>query len=79
MIYADFTILQKGCGDVEFWKCFLKTFCGNIVTTFLKLSWNMLQQQKCTNIFTTFPQRCGSVTATTCTHVYMVSWVTLRP
>ena len=33
-------------------KCFLTTFCGNIVATFLKLSWNMLQQLN----LTTFSQ-----------------------
>ena len=26
------------------WRCFHTTFCGNIVATLLKLSWNMLQQ-----------------------------------
>ena len=78
MIYADFTILQKGChasvniitlNDV--YECchtvvemFSYNVCSNIMATFLKLSWNMLQQHKCANVFTTFPQRCGSVAAT---------------
>ena len=28
---------------IMLWRCFL-TFCGNVVATLLKLSWNMLQQ-----------------------------------
>ena len=58
IIYADFPILQKGCHNIVnivtflrcrnvaimLWRCFITTFCGNIVATFLKLSWNMLQQ-----------------------------------
>ena len=63
MIYADFTILQKGVHDIvniialkyeyecchNVVGCLLTTFCGNIVATYLKLSRNMLQQQKCAN------------------------------
>ena len=42
------------------WRCFHTTFCGNIVATLLKLSWNMLQQLH----VPTFPQRCDNVFAT---------------
>ena len=49
---------------IMLWRCFLTTLWGNIVITVWKLSWNMLQQQQCANVFTTFPQRCGNVSAT---------------
>ena len=39
------------------WRCFHTTFCGNIVSTLLKLSWYMLQQLH----VPTFPHRRDDV------------------
>ena len=58
VFYADFPILQKVAQHCEYhntstlsmnvaimlWRRFLTTFCGNVVATLLKLSWNLLQQ-----------------------------------
>ena len=79
MIYADFTILQKGCHNIVdimalsyVYECchnvvemFSYNFCGNIVATFLKLSWNMCQR------FHNFPP--------TLLQLYIVSYTPRRP
>ena len=52
------------------WGCFLTTFCGNIVATLLKLSWNMLQQLN----LPTFSQLSPSVVETLL-QSYIVNWV----
>ena len=85
MIYADFPILQKGChnivnivtllrcrNEIMLWRCFLTTFCGSILATFLKLSWNMLQQLN----LPTFSQFSPNVVETLL-QPYIVSWDTL--
>ena len=87
MIYAEFIILQKRCHSIiniitlsYVYECWhdvvkmvsynvLRQHCGNIFETFLEY----VAVTKCANVFITFPQRCGNITATT--ELYIVSWV----
>ena len=55
--------------SIMLWRCFLATFCGNTVGTFLKLSWNMLQKLN----LPTFSQLSPNVVEILL-QPYIVSW-----
>ena len=57
---------------IMLWRCLLVMFCGNVVATFLKLSWNMLQQLT----VPTFSQLPPNVVETLL-QPYIVSWIDL--
>ena len=54
---------------IMLWRCFLTTFCGNIVATFLYLSCNMLQQLNLPTFSQLFPNVVEKLL-----QPYIVSW-----